>query len=178
MSDDKQVREWRDIGDGKYQVSNDGRVMSMAVVKTGRLMKGCVNNCGYQYVKLRVDGKRKFHAVHRLVAEAFVPNAENKYAVDHIDRDKQNNHVSNLRWATRSENNINVAGRSNTGFKHISRTINHGKPGFIVTITRNRKFVVHKQFPITDRDEADVLAEVLAYRNEKCTELAIDICDK
>jgi hypothetical protein len=170
-------QEWRDIEGyggiyvGVYQVSNDGCVRR---VKTGRILKPGPSGNGYLTVHLYADGKPKTCKVHRLVAEAFVPNPDNKPDVDHVDRNKLNNHVSNLRWATGAENNINTAGRTNTGKKHICRTLNHrGKPEFHVAIRRGRKRVVSKWFPIKDRDEAEVLAEADAYRREKYSELGI-----
>lgn len=59
---------------------------------------------GYKRVALASNGKRKNHSIHRLVAIAFIPNPLNKPEVNHIDGIKANNHVSNLEWATRSEN--------------------------------------------------------------------------
>ena len=175
MSDEQRVPEWRDIGEGKYQVCDDGRVMR---VKTGKILKPGVDGGGYRRMCLRVNGKSKMASVHRLVALAFIPNPDDKYAVDHIDRDKLNNHVANLRWATRSENNINTAARSNTGFKHICRILNrHGKPAFRVHIDRGGKRVVQKRFPIKDRDESEVLAEAVAYRNNIYKEMGLTIDD-
>jgi hypothetical protein len=176
-------REWRDVCGwggiyvGLYQVSNDGLVKSTVRVKTGRILKPGLNR-GYLNVGLSVDGKLVTRKVHQLVAQAFIPNPDNKGEIDHIDRDKQNNHVTNLRWATRSENCTNTAGRSNTGLKHISRTLSNGYPAFHVQITRGHKLVVSKRFYIGDRDEADVMAEAVAYRNDKYAELGIQIDDR
>ena len=64
---------------------------------------------GYAYVSLWKDLEDKQVRVHRLVAEAFIPNPENKKTVDHIDRDVHNNDVSNLRWATDTEQKHNTS---------------------------------------------------------------------
>ena len=183
----EQVREWRDVVGwggkyvGLYQVSNDGcvrRVKGGMGAKVGRILKQHLDRAGYLVVRLSVDGMSNTRRVHQLVAQAFCPNPDAKYAVDHIDRNKVNNHVSNLRYATRAENAINTAGRTNTGIKHISKSRSNGYPAFFVSIRRGRKNVVRKYFPIKDRDEDDVLAEAVAYRNEKYTELAIQADDR
>ena len=94
---------WKDIPgyEGLYQVSNYGNVRSLNYNRTGQIkeLKQCFKN-GYCFIPLR----RKNYYVHRLVAEAFLENLENKSEVNHIDGDKYNNHVSNLEWCTRSEN--------------------------------------------------------------------------
>lgn len=61
---------------------------------------------GYLRVPLFKDGKRKWHKVHRLVAQAFIPNPDNKPQVNHIDGNKQNNSVTNLEWVTDEENKL------------------------------------------------------------------------
>lgn len=94
---------WKDIGgyEGLYQVSNLGRVNRVA---TGRVLKGGKDGGGYLNVDLCKNGKRKTHTIHRLLAQAFIPNPENKSDVNHIDEDKTNNNVNNLEWSTRKEN--------------------------------------------------------------------------
>ena len=97
--------QWKPIKgyEGKYDVSNFGRVRSYYKglhIKTQR-----INNCGYCYVKLYVRGKRqKMARVHRLVAEAFIPNPDNMSDVNHKDMNKLNNHVSNLEWSSHRGN--------------------------------------------------------------------------
>lgn len=83
--------------EGDYEISNFGRVKSLI---KGRIM-ALTNNDGYLYVKLR-GGKHK--RVHRVVAQVFIPNPENKPGVNHINGNKQDNRVSNLEWVTAKEN--------------------------------------------------------------------------
>jgi hypothetical protein len=73
---------------------------------TGKIKKPTRNKSnGYLFVDLYMNNKRTKETIHRLVAEAFIPNLENKQTVDHRDGDRTNNSVENLRWATYSENN-------------------------------------------------------------------------
>lgn len=94
---------WKDIEgyEGVYHVSNLGRVKRVA---TNRVLQPYRNNVGYLLVYVCKNGKRKTHRIHRLVAQAFIPNPENKPEVNHLDENKSNNMVSNLEWSTRKEN--------------------------------------------------------------------------
>jgi len=84
-----------------YEVSNDGKVRN---TKTKKLLKPYVNKGGYFAVGLSKDGKIFQRLINRLVAEAFIPNLENKPQVNHKNGDKINNHVDNLEWVTAYEN--------------------------------------------------------------------------
>lgn len=89
--------------DGKYEVSDNGKVFSLAR-NTKKELIGKVGDNGYRSVLLTVNGKRLYRLVHRLVAEAFIPNALGKRTVNHKDGNKLNNSVENLEWMTDSEN--------------------------------------------------------------------------
>lgn len=91
---------WKDIEgyEGVYHVSNLGRVKRVA---TNRVLQPYRNKVGYLLVYLCKNGKRKTHRIHRLVAQSFIPNQENKPEVNHLDENKSNNMVSNLEWSTR-----------------------------------------------------------------------------
>ena len=89
----------------RYEVSNKGRVRNK---KTGRILKpyrsGKKGNKYYLKVRLCYHGQQKQAYVHRLVAEVYIPNPNNYETVDHINHDKHDNRVENLRWLTAEEN--------------------------------------------------------------------------
>jgi hypothetical protein len=111
-----EIEEWRDIGgyEGSYQVSNFGRVKSLDRVVMGRwgtdrrikekVLKEFVSRNGYCIIELCLDGVRKKHLVHRMVAKAFVLGEKDGDQVNHIDEDKTNNNSNNLEWCTPREN--------------------------------------------------------------------------
>lgn len=87
---------WKNIN-SKYQVSNLGRVRSLHYGKVKQLSL-CKNSDGYLVVSLWDKMKRKQYLVHRLVAEAFIPNPNNYPQINHINEDKTDNSVTNLEW--------------------------------------------------------------------------------
>lgn len=99
--------EWRDLPPNlklsRYQVSSLGRFRKV----DGEITTGTLTKDGYCTVNIVRDdtiGKNSTARLHRLVAQTFIPNPDNKPSVDHIDRVRSNNSVSNLHWCSQSEN--------------------------------------------------------------------------
>lgn len=107
---------WKDVPDyeGLYKASNYGNIKRCYKTyfcghNTKRVLeeqeiKGDIIRGGYKRIVLCKDGKNKKFMVHRLVAQMFIPNPENKPFIDHIDGNPLNNRVENLRWVTHTEN--------------------------------------------------------------------------
>lgn len=84
-----------------YQITDDGRVWSK---EKNKFLKPYVGKNGYSQICLYKQKKKKLCYIHRLVAEAFIDNLENKPCIDHINTLKNDNRVENLRWCTPKEN--------------------------------------------------------------------------
>ncbi len=120
------MEEFRIVKDyPNYSVSNFGNVKKN---QTGKIIIPRYSN-GYSQVELWNNDNGKVFGVHRLVAIEFIPNPENKPFVDHIDNDKANNNVNNLRWATITENNRNkvLSSRNTSGVKGVCWNKKHKK---------------------------------------------------
>lgn len=96
---------WQPVSGYDYLVSNTGQVYSL---KTERFLKPHQNNYGYLLVILSHHGKTKGFSVHRLVAQAFIPNPESLPEINHKDGNKQNNNVDNLEWVTGKQNRLHA----------------------------------------------------------------------
>lgn len=116
----------------KYQVSNYGNIKSFKG-KNERILKPAINGIGYHYVKLYNEDGKSILAIHRLVAKEFIPNPDNLPCVDHIDNNKLNNNVSNLRWCNLQQNQFNRSKGEGTTSKY--KGVHWHK--------RDNKYVVH-----------------------------------
>lgn len=118
---DSMQKEWRDVigFEGFYQVSNYGGIRSVnhfsrnntnggKRMVPGKVIKPYRAGAGYAYVTLSKNEKRHKVAVHRIVAETFIPNDDNLDEVNHIDGDKANNSVENLEWVSHKDNIIHM----------------------------------------------------------------------
>lgn len=127
---------WKDIKgyEGFYQISNTGKIKSLERLVPSKIKgtyqkikekirKTSITTAGYEYVVLAKNGKNKTLLVHRLVAETFIDNPNNKKCVNHKDENKSNNSVENLEWCDYEYNNTykNIHLRRNTD--NINRKI-------------------------------------------------------
>lgn len=134
------MEQWKDIKgyEGRYQISSLGRVKSLPKKKGNgegymtdtKIMKPSVNHYGYCIVNLCEKCTCTFKQVHRLVAEAFIPNPNNKAQVNHINGNKSDNRVENLEWCTNGENQVH---------RHkVLKQKSYGKP--IVCVENSREY--------------------------------------
>jgi hypothetical protein len=154
------MEEYRKInGFENYEVSNLGNVRN---VETGRILK-IGSNLGYKNVGLRSNNKRYTVFIHRLIAKAFLPNPDNREQVDHIDNDRANNNINNLRWCTNQENqfNKNIPSNNTTGFKGVTFRRNTQK--WCARIAFNKKTICIGNY--------DTIEEAKVARQKKANEI-------
>ena len=121
-----------------YRLYEDGRVQH---IKSGRIRKNSISKRGYYTVTLYNSGKRKTLNIHRLLAEYFMENFNNSLSVDHIDGNKLNNDLHNLRMCTHQQNLMNTKlGKNNSsGYKGVSYCKDRKK--FVSSIKHNYKTI-------------------------------------
>jgi len=120
------------IGYPNYTIDRDGNVKNKI---TGKVLKPATDSDGYKVIGLTNNTIRKTLKIHRLLALHYIPNPENKPHIDHIDRNKLNNNLSNLRWASFSENSINRIHPNQDHCIEISNTNVYRR--YVVRIKRN-----------------------------------------
>ena len=139
-----------------YLIFENGDIVN---VNTGLKLKHSKNMYGYLKVCLYKNGKKSFKQIHRLLAQAYIPNLNNKPQVDHINRIRDDNRLCNLRWVTQTENNVNQNLRKNntTGYKNISTS--KFRNGFCVAISRNK--ILYKKAGIKTLEEAIIQRDLM-----------------
>ena len=134
---------WKDVVgyEGLYQVSNLGNIKSLNRICRQKNRKYCLkekniklnyNETGYTYVKLSKNKKQRTLLVHRLVAQAFIPNPENKPTINHKNGKHDCNIVDNLEWATYLENNVHAYKNGLKTQKNRRKPILQIKDGIII----------------------------------------------
>ena len=168
--------QWKKIKDYEnFEISNLGRIRtirryvknknSYRLIKQ-HIIKTRVKDNGYVIISLRKDGERKIKDfyIHRLVAEAFIPNPENKPHINHLDYNKQNNYASNLDWCSRKENQKYSSSRiAKSCLIKFKKNKNHyirhkSKNCFAFAFMRDKKLLVYKSF--------SNLEDALQFRNK------------
>ncbi len=165
--------KWNDIVgyEGHYQISNFGRVRSvdrteMNVNGINRKLKGSLKSTytdrtGYVLVTLSKNNENKVYPLHRLVAQAFIPNPNDLDEVNHKDRNRKNNFLSNLQWCTSRENTHHARTKMKSSSKYVGVSFDKQtqKRPWISRITINGKI------KFLGRYETEDLAYI-AYKNE------------
>jgi len=140
-----------------YFINRKGDVLSKKWNKE-IILEPAISN-GYLMVCFRKDKKSYNKRVHRLIAEIFIPNPNNYLCVDHINRDRKDNRLENLRWVTHAMNSQNQSITNISGYRNIC----YCKNKWIVLIKRNKKVVCDRKFK--------TIEEAVSYRNKVLIEL-------
>jgi hypothetical protein len=129
------------LGFPNYAIHSDGHVINL---KRGKLVEGSLDRYGYKHVNLYNSTDVKTFTIHRLVGLAFIPAIDGKEEIDHINRNRSDNRVENLRWADHYDNQYNKGpNKTNAlGQKNICMFDKY----FRVRITKNKIIVFEKQF--------------------------------
>ena len=130
MNQNTTVEIWKDIKgyEGYYQASNLGRIKS---IRAKKIMSTEKHSRGYPQINFHVNGVRKILYIHRIIAETFLENNDKLKTVDHIDENKKNNSINNLKWCSQNENmnlfhsSIVAKKRIQKHMKLTERDVNH-----------------------------------------------------
>lgn len=135
--------EWKDIKgyEGLYQISSFGNARSLRFNRIKVLKPGHSQN--YFTYEFSVNHISEVKTAHRLVAEAFIPNPNNYSCINHIDGNKQNNHVENLEWCTASEN-VKHAYDTGLAAKHATRQNQPNQKGVLEVNTNTFYFSIRE----------------------------------
>ena len=148
-------------GFDNYEISNFGNIRNR---KTNKMLKLSNDKDGYKIITLTNNNVKTItKKVHRLVALMFIPNVHNKPFVDHIDNNRSNNTVNNLRWVTSSENHMNES---------LSPKNKSGAKGVVYDKARNKwKVQIRKDNKLYNLGRFDNIDEAIKVRQQKAKEL-------
>lgn len=181
---DKEI--WKSIeGFPGYEISSLGKVKSLfRIVKVTdeknrsvpeKIIKTNISKCGYEMVSISFEGKSKLCSVHRLVAQTFIPNPENKPQVNHINGIKTDNSVDNLEWMTQSENQKHAIKMGLASNKKATQAIK--KPIICIELDTKQestnamaRYLIKNHEPCFEKSEGKVSAndsKQLTHKNNK-----------
>ena len=153
--------DWKKIkGYKRYSISKSGQVRNDI---TGLILKPLLGKAGYKFVELYHDKKGKFIKIHRLVALAFIDNPLKKKCVDHINNNKGDNRLENLRWVTQTENSRN---------SKLSKSNKSGVKGvYYMEKTDNWRAIINNNYKTHHIGMFNTLGEAKEARQKKAKEL-------
>ena len=146
------------IGYPNYLIYEDGRVWSNNVK---RFLKPGLGGHGYYNVSLRNNKIKRTHTIHRLIAQHYIPNPNNYPTVDHIDRCRTNNNISNLRWASRD---MQIKNRAPSKNYKISKNNKSGHKYIYYDNTRNKWLFRIRLNRIDKRKQLDNKIDAICYK--------------
>lgn len=155
--------------EGIYEIHTNGLVWS---IKKGRYLANPKNKTRYHFITLLNNGKRSYHTVHRIVANAFIPNPENKPQINHINGLKNDNRVENLEWCNASENCLHFIRIGVRKIKSGSENALFGRKGHL----SNKKRSVKKIDFITGEELKVYPTLTLAAKDNNVVPSAISNC--
>ena len=148
-----QKLDWRPVSgfETLYEVSEDGNVLSL---RNGKILKPSIDKEGY-YTHGLHNGKNNQKRLHRILAEAFLPNPENHPLIDHIDRNRLNSSLSNLRWVSHKGN------RDNSEYTRARKDSSSGHKNVLKQKNGKYQVVIKRQYI----GQYDTLEEAINARN-------------
>ena len=161
------IENWRLIsGYDNYEISSHGRVRNN---KTNRIMKTPTTINGYKNIGLSKDAELKTYNVHRLVAFAFLEKTDEDTDVDHINHDKSNNMVTNIRWVTTSQNCRNASRRTDNQSGTSGVHFDKSKNSWVASWYNDEK-QKSKSFSINKYGNEESKRLAMNYRRDKARE--------
>jgi hypothetical protein len=146
-----------------YEMNQEGVLRN---VKTNRTLEGSIGK-GYAQFELNQGGFKKMVLKHRLLAELFIWNPDDLPCVDHIDRNRLNNSIENLRWCSYEGNNRNrsMSNRNTSGEMNIHPCFKYGRPRWLVHFGKHSTGNQHVKLFKRDLESDVIPDEVIAYRD-------------